>query len=98
MEEKTKAARTYRGNDPGMDWECIEVFDQDGVEWYLYLNETTTAEWQSLKLSAHGRVPHKANYWFGWNGKRANNARDWQALIAHRPQLHKAVEGYLKRT
>lgn len=98
MEEKQTAARMYQGNDPGPDWECIEIFEHEGIEWYLYQREETEGEWQNLKLAAQGRVLRKANYWFGWNGKRSNGARDWMTLTGHRPELHEALMGYLKAT
>jgi hypothetical protein len=98
MEEKQITERMYQGNDPGLDWECIEIFEQEGTEWYLYRNEKTSAEWQNMKLAAQGKVTRKANYWFGWNGKRANNSRDWMTLGGHRAELQQAVLGYLKQT
>ena len=97
MEEKQTAVRMYQGNDPGSDWECVEIFEEEGVEWYLYRKEGTNDEWQNFKLAAQGRVQRKANYWFSWNGKRMNNAHDWVTLTTNRPELQRSVVGYLKQ-
>jgi hypothetical protein len=87
----------YQGNDPGLDWECLEIFDEEGIEWYLYRKEVINDGWQNLKLVSQGRAPRKANYWFGWNGSKMNNGRDWGTLGEHRPGLKSRVLGYLKQ-
>jgi hypothetical protein len=98
MEGKQTSGRMYQGNDPGLDWECMEILEEGGTEWYLYRREGASDDWQSMKLVAQGKALRKANYWFGWNGKRTNNSRDWMTLGGHRAELQQAVLGYLKQT
>lgn len=93
MEQEKKAPRLYSGNAPDLDWECVEIFQHDGEEWHLYRRDGEG--WNSFKLVSRAPVANKANYWFGWNGKRANNSTDWWRMGENRPQLQAAVMQYL---
>lgn len=95
MEQTKTATRMYSGNAPSTEWECVEVFNSDRLVWHLYRNEEVKDKWWNFKLVAALRAPGKANYWFGWNGRRTNNPRDWQILAANRPELHALVVKYL---
>jgi hypothetical protein len=95
MEQKTERTRTYSGNEPGTGWGCVDVFNSDGKIWYLYCKDEVKDGWENFKLVARNPVTVKANYWFGWDGKKANNARDWYLLQAGRPELHATVLKYL---
>jgi hypothetical protein len=97
MEQEKKASRLYTGNAPDSEWECVEIFPFENVEWHLYLRDEVKEGWYSYKLVSSGRVVNKANYWFGWNGGRANNSRDWWRLGLNRPDLHASVLAFLKQ-
>lgn len=99
MEQKPRRSRTYVGNAPGYDdWECVDVFLSEGIEWHLYRKFEKANEWDDYKLVADGAAETKANYWLGWNGKRTNRVNDWRTLEDNRPELHALVLKFLTQS
>lgn len=97
MEQDRNVTRQYHGNAPGQGWECVHAELSDGVWWYLYRKDDIADGWWNFKLVAGAKVANKANYWFGWNGKRTNRSKDWGVLAVNRPGLQATVLGYLKQ-
>jgi len=92
------ADRMYRGKPPRTKgWEQIAQIEDD-VRWLVFVKDSPDSEWVTVKLVADGRVPFKANYWLGWNGRRFSQQQDTFAIMQRRPELLKAVqrmvEGY----
>jgi len=90
--------RMYKGKRPRTDgWEQIAVIEDD-VCWIVFVKDNPDNEWLTVKVVADGRVPFKANYWLGWNGKRFAQVQDTFAIMQRRPELLKVVqrlvEGY----
>lgn len=84
--------RKYKGKKPRTEgWEQIAAID-DEVWWLVFVKNSPTSEWMTVKVVADGRVPCKANYWLGWNGKRFAQVQDAFAIMQRRPELLKAVE------
>lgn len=99
MEQNKSVTRMYAGNAPSYEeWECVEVFNDGRLVWHLYQTEEVKDKWWNFKLVAALRAPTKANYWFGWNGKRTNSSKDWQILKTNRPELYDLVSKYLKQS
>lgn len=85
-------ARMYKGKRPRTDgWEQLAEIEDD-VRWLVFVKDDPDSEWLTVKVVADGRVPHKANYWLGWNGKRFAQQQDAFAIIQRRPELLRAVE------
>lgn len=84
--------RMYKGKQPRTEgWEQIAVIEED-VRWLVFVKHSPDTDWLTVKVVADGRVPCKANYWLGWNGKRFAQVQDTFAIMQRRPELLKAVE------
>jgi hypothetical protein len=84
--------RMYRGKRPRTEgWEHIASIEDD-VRWLVFVKDNPDNEWLTVKVVADGRVPFKANYWLGWNGKRFAQVQDTFAIMQRRPELLKVVE------
>ena len=87
--------RMYRGKKPRTEgWEQIAVLEDD-ARWFVFVKDSPDSEWITVKVVADGRVPFKANYWFGWNGKRFAQVQDTFAIMQRRPELLKVVQRLL---
>lgn len=86
------ADRRYKGKRPRTEgWEQIAVIEDD-ARWLVFVKDNPDNEWLTVKIAADGRVPFKANYWLGWNGKRFAQVQDTFAIMQRRPELFKVVE------
>lgn len=84
--------RKYKGKKPRTEgWEQIAVIEDD-VRWLVFVKDNPDSGWMTVKLVADGRVPFKANYWLGWNGKRFAQVQDVFAIMQRRPEMLKVVE------
>ena len=84
--------RKYKGKKPRTEgWEQIAAIE-DEVRWLVFVKDNPDNEWITVKVVADGRVPFKANYWLGWNGKRFAQVQDTFAIMQRRPELLKVVE------
>lgn len=84
--------RKYKGKKPRTEgWEQIAVIEEE-VRWLVFVKDNPDNEWMTVKVVADGRVPFKANYWLGWNGKRFAQVQDTFAIMQRRPELLKVVE------
>ena len=85
--------KVYAGK-PNLDegWLPIGLTEEIcGTRWFVSIKERGGA-WRSLKISAYDNpVPHKANYWSGWDGERLGESRDIQIMKERRPLLYEAI-------
>lgn len=87
------ADRNYKGKVPRTEgWDYIAAIEEESVRWFVFMKDNPDNEWLTVKVVADGRVPFKANYWLGWNGKRFAQVQDTFAIMQRRPELLKAVE------
>lgn len=78
----------YVGNIPNDDYEHEFTLNNiDGESWLVYVKEPVNG-WTSIKIVAIDPVPHKANYWIGWDGERFSRVKDLFSLKENRPKLH----------
>lgn len=84
--------KMYKGKRPRTGgWEQIGEVESEG-RWLVFVKDNPDSAWVTVKLAADGRVPFKANYWLGWNGKRFAQQQDAFAIMQRRPELLRAVE------
>ena len=81
-------ARRQVGKNPGEGWALAgTVVSLEGDDWLVYVRRNPDTEWQSIKVVSAERVPGRANYWFGWDGRRFSLVRDAQELDEQRDLL-----------
>lgn len=86
-------ARTYEADPHPEKWEVIhDIGVYDGSKWFLARRRgMVSPTWVDLRLFAEGRVPHKASYYLGWNGKKFTNSPHLETLKTYRPEVFNRV-------
>lgn len=74
----------------------MKIFHTGGEQWILAFRNALPG-WINMKLYSIGRVPNKANYWFGFKkaSKKIVKRRDTNLLLKNRPELYASVLAYL---
>ena len=86
-------ARMYEADPHPEKWEVIhDIGTYDGGKWFLAKRRgMISPTWVDLRLFAEGRVPHKASYYLGWNGKKFMNSPHLETLKTYRPEVFNRV-------
>lgn len=87
--------RGRRGRFPRLPGWRIETAIGRETEWFVSIRPDPSSRWASIKLHAAKPVRERANYLFGWNGRRFAENRDFKSLAETKPELVYELRGVL---